>query len=122
MKYMLSVCLIAFALTNAALAQAPVNTEGVGVQMAASNNAVPFPAADQQDAWVITITADGRLFFGVKPVSEASLAEEMKSTPRNRAARIYIKADARAPFRAVGQALHAAHEVFFESAVLLTEP
>jgi len=121
MKHLLFVCLIAFALTNAALAQAPVNTEGVSVQMAASNNAVPFPAADQQDAWVITITADGRLFFGVKPVSEASLAEEMKTTPRNRAARIYIKADARAPFRAVEQALRAAHEVFFESAVLLTE-
>ena len=121
MKHLLFVCLIAFALTNAALAQAPVNTEGVSVQMAASNNAVPFPAADQPDAWVITITADGRLLFGVKPVSEASLAEEMKTTPRNRAARIYIKADARAPFRAVEQALRAAHEVFFESAVLLTE-
>ena len=122
MKHLLFVCLIAFALTNTAVAQAPANTEGVNVQMAASNHAVAFPAADQPDAWVITITADGRLFFGVKPVSEASLAEEMKTTPRNRAARIYIKADARASLRAVGQALHAAHEVFFESAVLLTEP
>lgn len=121
MKYLLFVCLIAFAVTNAALAQAPAYTEGVSVQMAASNNAVAFPAADKPDAWVITIAADGRLFFGVKPVSEASLAEEMKTTPRNRSARIYIKADARASFRAVAQALRAAHEVFFESAVLLTE-
>lgn len=121
MKYLLSVCLIALAVTNAAVAQAPVNTEGVSVQMAASNNAVAFPAADKQDAWVITVTGDGRLFFGVKPVSEASLAEQMKTTPRNRAARVYIKADAHASFRAVEQALHAAHEVFFETAVLLTE-
>lgn len=121
MKYLLSVCLIAFAVTNAAIAQAPVNTEGVSVQMAASNNAVAFPEADKQDAWVITITADGRLFFGAKPVSEVALAEEMKTTPRNRSARVYIKADARASFRAVERALEAAHEVYFETAVLLTQ-
>lgn len=121
MKYLLSVCLIAFAVTNVPRAQAQVKTEGVSVQMAPSNNGAAFPSADKQDAWVITITADGRLFFGVKPVNAASLAEEMKATPRDRAARVYIKADARASFRAVKQALLAAHEVFFETAVLLTE-
>ncbi len=120
MKYMLFVCLIVFAVTNA-IAQAPVLTKGVSVQLALTGNAVSFPAADNQDAWIIAATADGRLFFGVRPVTEASLTQEMKITPRNREAKLYIKADARAPFSTVKQALHAAHDDLFETAVLLTE-
>ena len=57
----------------------------------------------------------------VQPVTVGSLTEEMKSTPRRREARLYVKADARAPFDAVKQALHAAQKVWFETAVLLTE-
>lgn len=121
MKYSLYVCLIASALTIAALAQEPVMTKGVSVQMAASNNAVAFPAADRPDAWIVAVTADGRLFFGVNPVTAESLVQNMKATPRNREAKLYIKADARASFSAVKQVLHAAHENLFETAVLLTE-
>lgn len=119
MRYIPLVCLIALSLN--AVAQAPPMTKGVSVQMAATYNAVPFPAADNPEAWVVAVTADGRLFFGVKPVDEASLVQEMKSTPRHREAKVYIKADARAPFQAVKEAFDAAHDDLFETAVLLTE-
>jgi biopolymer transport protein ExbD len=125
MKYSLSVCLstLAFAtiVFSTASAQSPVLQKGVSVQMAATINATAFPQADNEDAWIVAITADGSLYFGVKPVSIASLTEEMKSTPRRREARLYVKADARAPFDAVKQALHAAQKDLFETAVLLTE-
>jgi biopolymer transport protein ExbD len=125
MKYSLSVCLstLAFApiVFSTASAQSPALEKGVSVQMAATTNASAFPQADNEDAWIVAVTADGSLYFGVKPVTVASLTEEMKSTPRRREARLYVKADARAPFDAVKQALHAAQKDLFETAVLLTE-
>ena len=128
MKYSLSVCpsalafaTLVFSLTSAAAAQSPALEKGVSVQMAATTNATAFPQADNEDAWIVAVTADGSLYFGVIPVTTESLTEEMKSTPRRREARLYVKADARARFDAVKQALHAAQRVLFETAVLLTQ-
>ncbi len=94
--------------------------QGVTVQMAHTTSAVAYPAADNNDAWIVAVTADGNLYFGVKPVSPDQLLEEMKATPRHRDQNLYIKADARAPFANVVRALDAGREVGFESPVLLT--
>jgi len=94
--------------------------QGVSVQLASTKNAASMPDADNQDAWIVTVTADGSLYFGIDPVTPASLADEMKRLPRNRDQKLYIKADARAPFADVERALAAGHEVWFESAVFLT--
>ena len=40
--------------------------QGVSVQMARTTNATAYPAADNADAWIVAVTADGRLYFGVK--------------------------------------------------------
>jgi biopolymer transport protein ExbD len=94
--------------------------QGVSVQMARTANASTMPDADNEDAWVVAVTADGRLFFGVKAVTPESLAEEMKTTPRHRDQSLYIKADARASFDNVEKVLNAAKSDLFDSAVLLT--
>jgi biopolymer transport protein ExbD len=60
------------------------------------------------------------MFFGTEPVSPASLSDEMKARPRNRDAKLYVKADARASFGDVEKVLNAAKSDLFESAVLLT--
>jgi biopolymer transport protein ExbD len=125
MKFSRFVCLIAavsasFA-TPRVTGQTPSLRQGVSVQLAPTNNAVAFPDADNENAWIIAVTAEGHMYFGVKPVSPEQLQEEMKVTPRRRDARLYIKADARAPFVAVKQALLAAHDAFFETVVLLTQ-
>lgn len=96
-------------------------TRGVHVQMATSINAQPQPAADDQNAWVIAVTHDGNLFFGAKPVTRDGLLNEMVSTPRHRDQRLYIKADARAPYSQVEYVLKAAHTVEFDDPILLTE-
>jgi biopolymer transport protein ExbD len=94
--------------------------QGVTVQMAHTTSAVAYPAADNNDAWIVAVTADGSLYFGVKPVSPDQLLEEMKATPRQRDAKLYVKADARAPFANVERVLEAGREVAFEAPVLLT--
>ena len=94
--------------------------KGVSVELASTKNAASMPDADNQDAWIVAVTDDGSLYFGTDPVTPASLFDEMKRLPRNRDQKLYIKADARAPFVDVARALAAGHEVWFESAVFLT--
>jgi biopolymer transport protein ExbD len=93
---------------------------GVSVQMPVTSNATSVPDADHNDAWVVAVTADGSLYFGADPMTREGLADWMKTHPRNREAKLYIKADARAPFSAVGKVLAVAREDFFQDAVLLT--
>jgi len=93
--------------------------KGVSVQLAVTSNAVPMPEADNQDAWIVAVTADGSLYFGVDPVSPSDLADKMKSRPRRRDQKLYIKADARAPFADVRRVFAAAHAVAFDKPVLL---
>jgi len=111
---------LAIALFTAIGIHAQQLQQGVSVQMVPTTNAQPMPAADDNDAWVVAVTADGQLCFGVKSVSPEELREQMKSTPRNRAAKLYIKADARTPFAAVEKAFDAGREAGFQAVVLLT--
>ena len=124
MNYLLTVCIIGLALTENAVpyafAQTPAMRQGVTVQMVVTSNATPMPAADNNDAWIVTITADGNLYFGTDPVDADGLKNEMTAHPRRRDAKLYTKADARAPFGAVEKVLEIGRTVYFESAVLLT--
>lgn len=123
MSYSIFVCLLvtSLATTSAAQTQAPSMRQGVSVQMVKTANATPAPDADNEDAWVVSVTADGRLFFDVKTVTAESLIEVMKATPRHRDQDLYIKADARTSFGNVRKVLKVATVDGFESAVLLTK-
>ena len=124
MNYLLSVCLVALTfatnVTPCASAQSPAMRQGVSVQMAKTANATPMPDADNHDAWIVAVAADGGIYFGMDPVDPEGLASEMKRRPRNREQKLYIKADARASFGFVEKVLNAAKRDRFESAVLLT--
>jgi biopolymer transport protein ExbD len=94
--------------------------QGISVQLSPATNSASMPEADDKNAWIVTVTADGTLYFGINPVTPAGLVEEMKIHPRNREQKLYIKADARAPYGNVEKALAAAHVDLFEASVLLT--
>ncbi len=119
--FMLSVALI---LATLLIAERTSNAQqlrqGISVQLASTKNAASTPDADNQDAWIVAVAADGSLYFGIDPVTPAALADKMKGLPRDREQKLYIKADARALFAYVERALAAGHEVAFESAVFLT--
>ena len=122
MSKLLFVCLLVslLAVTSAAQVQTPPMRQGVSVQMARTANATPMPEADNEDAWVISVTADDRIFFGVKPVTPDELTEVMRQTPRHRDQNLYVKADARTSFGNLKPVLKAASGDWFQSAVLLT--
>jgi len=125
MKFLLSVCLagalgVAADLALSNVMQSPPMQKGISVQMATSRNAAAMPEADNENAWIAAVTAEGKLYFGIEPVTSAGLADEMKRRPRNRQAKLYIKADARAPFTSVEKVLEAGRTAFFDEPVLLT--
>jgi len=121
-KHLIAILALLFAVLGFALAtgQAQQLQKGVSVQMPATRSAAPMLAADNLDAWVVTITADGNLYFGADPMTADELADWMKTHPRNREAKLYIKADARAPFAAVEKVLEIGRAMGFETPVLLT--
>ena len=94
--------------------------KGIHVDMAVTHNAEMVPDADSPVAWIVTVTADGRLFFGTDPVTPERLADDMKTHPRDRGAKLYVKADARASFLDIEKVLSTGRLVYFEEAVLLT--
>ncbi|MGO9084501.1 MAG: ExbD/TolR family protein [Candidatus Sulfotelmatobacter sp.] len=124
MNRILEVCLAGLTLVAGLVAAndaaAQTLQKGISVVMVATKNAAPMPHADDADAWIVTVVRDGDLFFGTDQVTAAGLEEAMTRRPRNREQKLYIKADARAPFASVKSALGVARSGLFEEAVLLT--
>jgi len=117
------VCLAILAIGGLALAQTsakPPLQKGISVDMALTHDAAAAPDADAPLAWIVTITAEGKFYFGLDPVTPEKLAEDMKTHPRDRDAKLYVKADARARFLDVQKVFAIAREVYFEQVVLLT--
>jgi biopolymer transport protein ExbD len=106
------------ALVNTSAAQ--TLQKGISVEMAVTANATPMPEADDANAWIVAVARDGSIYFGTEKVTPEGLAEAMKSRPRNREQKLYIKADARAPFAEVQRILQAGRAVGFDAPVLLT--
>jgi biopolymer transport protein ExbD len=119
MKNLASI-LIALIIAESALAQAPALQRGISVQMPITTSAGLLPAADNPDAWVVTVTESGDLYFGVESVTPESWQQEMQSRPRNREQELYIKADGRAPSSSVKRVLEAARADRFRRVFLLT--
>jgi biopolymer transport protein ExbD len=131
MKRLLFVCLIAGASVMTAAAPSLFGQsdashagrgmqQGISVQLAVASDAQPAPAADDQDAWIVTVRDDGSLYFGTKLVTAEDLAQYMISHPRSREQKLYIKADARTRYASVERALAASRAAEFEAPVLLT--
>ena len=86
--------------------------KGISVQMATATHAVEMRAADEPNATVVAITADGKVFNGIDAVEPAALSALNAGT-------VYVKADSRAPYQRVLMVLDALHG---KSVVLLTAP
>ncbi|HLV87542.1 MAG TPA: biopolymer transporter ExbD [Candidatus Sulfotelmatobacter sp.] len=101
-------------------APAPPLQQGISVDLAKTEHGVPAREADNPDAWVVTITREGRLYFRANQTTPEELLEWMKAHPRNRDAKFYIKADSLTPFANVQKILDQARVLMFDTVVLLT--
>jgi biopolymer transport protein ExbD/biopolymer transport protein TolR len=94
--------------------------KGISVELAPTSSAVPVPEADNQNALIVTVTDEGKLYFGIDPVTPGSLAERLKGRLSDRTQNLYIKADARAPYASVVKVLDAARTAGVANVTLLT--
>ena len=93
--------------------------KGVSVELAPTRSAVPVPAADNQDALIVTVTDTGKLYLGIDSVAPDSPAAKLKAW-QSGTENLYIKADGRAPYASVVKVLDAAHTAGVASVTLLT--
>jgi len=77
----------------------PMLQKGVSVDMAKVNNPEQMPDADKEDALLVAVQKDGRIFFGTDLIQSADLTQKIKDRLANRTdKRVFLKADARAKF------------------------
>ncbi len=94
---------------------------GVSVQLPVTSNAVPIPKADNQDALVIALTADGATYLGVNRLATPALADSVKKLLATRNEKtLYIKADGRVPYARVVEVIDAVRNSGVDGVTLLT--
>ncbi len=94
----------------------PPMRQGVSVQMPVTTNAVAMPAADAADSLIVAITAQGKIFWEVTPVTPAQVTERAKGATKP----VFLKADARTAYAVVAQVFAALRSAGVESVVLLS--
>jgi biopolymer transport protein ExbD len=127
MNYLLETCLVALALATSITPSVVAQSEdqvplqkGISVELPVTSNAVPVPDADRQDAFIVTITENGSVYFGTDLTTPAVLTEKVRGGLFYRTKKLYIKADARTPYANVVKVLVAVRKAGVEAPNLLT--
>ena len=100
----------------------PMLQNKVSVDMAQVENPTSMPDADKEDAIVVAITRDGGVFLGQNKVATSQLGALVRDKLSDKPGKtIFIRADARAQFRAVEDAIDAVRTAGVEDVGLLTQ-
>jgi biopolymer transport protein ExbD/biopolymer transport protein TolR len=99
----------------------PMLQNKVAVDMAKVENPTPMPDADKEDAIVVAITRDGGVFLGQNKIATSELGTKVRDRLADTPGKtIFIRADARAQFRAVEDAIDAVRSAGVDEVGLLT--
>jgi biopolymer transport protein TolR len=80
----------------------PMLQKGVTVDLAKVNNPTQMPDADKEDALIVAVMRNGDVFFGNDKTNPDQLTNKIKDRIANRTNKIvYVRADARAKYKAV---------------------
>ena len=100
----------------------PMLQKGQLVNLAQTNNPVNMPDADKEDALLVAVMKDGRIFFDTQMVSPDVLTQKVKDKLANRADKtVYVKADARARYKSVVEVVDDVRSAGVDQLGLLTE-
>jgi biopolymer transport protein ExbD len=102
----------------------PMLSKGVNVDLVKTHNPVKMQEADKEDAIIVAVTRDGKVFIspGNSLVALDSLASKVKDLQTNRSDKtVYLKADARAKFETVENVIDTLRTVQVDNLGLLTE-
>jgi biopolymer transport protein ExbD/biopolymer transport protein TolR len=100
----------------------PMLQNKVSVDMAKVDNPTAMPDADKEDAIVVAITRDGGVFLGQNKVATSELGALVREKLADKPGKtIFVRADARAQYRAVEDAIDAVRTAGVEDVGLLTQ-
>jgi biopolymer transport protein ExbD/biopolymer transport protein TolR len=100
----------------------PMLQNKVQIDMAKVTNPENMPDADKDDAIVVAITRDGGVFLGQNKVAVSELGGLVRDKLADKPGKtIYVRADARAQFRAVEDAIDAVRTAGVDDVGLLTQ-
>jgi biopolymer transport protein TolR len=100
----------------------PMLQNKVSVDMAKVDNPTSMPDADKEDAIVVAITRDGGVFLGQDKVAVTELGARVRDKIADKPGKtIFVRADARAQFRAVEDAIDAVRTAGVDEVGLLTQ-
>jgi biopolymer transport protein TolR len=100
----------------------PMLQKGTSVNMVKTDNPTAMPDADKEDALLVSITHDGKLYFGSDQVSAEKLTDIVKDKLQNRTdKRVFVRADARAMYGVVTDVVDNVRSAGVDELGLLTE-
>ena len=100
----------------------PMLQKGVSVDMAKVNNAQDMQDADKEDALLISVMRDGKIFFGSDRIEPDQLTQKVKDRLANKVdKRVFIKSDARARYGAVVEVVDNVRSAGVDDVGLLTD-
>jgi biopolymer transport protein ExbD/biopolymer transport protein TolR len=100
----------------------PMLQSKVQVDMAKVDNPTAMPDADKEDAIVVAITRSGDVFLGQNRMAISELGTQVREKLADKPGKtIYVRADARAQYRAVEDAIDAVRTAGVEDVGLLTQ-
>jgi len=100
----------------------PMLQNKVQIDMAKVDNAAAMPDADKDDAIVVAVTRDGGVFLGQDRVDPGQLGTLVSQKLADKTDKtIFVRADARAQYRAVEDAIDEVRTAGVEEVGLLTQ-
>ncbi len=100
----------------------PMLQKGVSVDLAKTNNPIQMPDAEKEDALLVAVTRDGKVFFVSDQISPDQLTNKIKDKLASRTdKRVFVRADARAKFGAVAEVVDNVRAAGVDQLGLLTE-
>ena len=100
----------------------PMLQHGVSVDLAKTNNPTQMPDADREDALLVAITRDGKVFFGTDQTTPDQLTNKIKDRIANKVdKRVFVRADARAKYGTVVEVVDNVRAAGVDQLGLLTE-
>ncbi len=101
----------------------PMLQKGISVDMAPVNNPEQMPDADKEDALLVSITRDGKVYFGSDQIQDVdNLTGKVKDRLANKQdKRVYVKADMRTRFGSVVKVVDSVRAAGVDDLGLLTD-
>ena len=100
----------------------PMLQKGVSVDMAKVNNAEDMQNADKDDAIILAVTRDGKMYLGSKQIVLSEITTAVKDQISNRLDKtVFVRSDARAKYGDVVKAVDEVRSAGVDNLGLLTE-